>query len=211
MVLVETQDDGRIRRFLEKPSWDEVTTNTVNAGTYVFDPKVLGWIPPGINYSLERGLFPTLLQGGHRLFGYIHKGYWMDIGTVEKYLQAHMDVLEGRLHFAPDGHKKGQTWISPGGHVGRDVTFEGKSVLGSRTKVADFVRFSGAVVVGPDCDIAQGAALSNCVVLSGTRIGEGARLEGCVVGTHSNIEPHSVLGPGTALGDHSHVTKFSQL
>lgn len=209
--LVETADGGRIKRFLEKPAWDEVTTNTVNAGTYIFDPKILGWIPPGIAYSLERGLFPNLLQGGHRLFGYVHKGYWMDIGTVEKYLQAHMDVLEGRLHFAPDGHKSGTTWTAPGGHIGKEVSFEGKSVLGARTKVADFVRFAGSVVVGPDCEIAQGAALANCIVLAGTRIGEGAKLEGCVVGTNSKVEPHSVLGQGTALGDHSHVTKFSQL
>src|SRR6185295_11446195 len=69
--LVETKDDGRIKRFLEKPSWDEVTTNTVNAGTYIFNPSILGWIPPKVQYSLERGLFPTLLQGGHRLYGYV--------------------------------------------------------------------------------------------------------------------------------------------
>lgn len=209
--LVETEDGGRVKRFLEKPSWDEVTTNTVNAGTYVFDPKILGWIPPGINYSLERGLFPSLLQGGHGLYGFVHSGYWMDIGTVEKYLQAHLDVLEGRLHFSPGGHKHGETWVAAGAQLGKDITFDGKSVLGARARVGDFVRLAGGVVVGPDCEIGKGAALANCIVLAGTRIGEGAKLEGCVVGTNSRVEPNSVLGPGTALGDHSLVTRFSQL
>ena len=209
--LVETDESGRIRRFLEKPSWDEVTTNTVNAGIYLFEPGILRSIPPGVNYSLERGLFPGLLQDGHRLYGVVHAGYWMDIGTVEKYLQAHLDVLDGKLGVSPEGRRSGRVWLAPGVHIGRDVAFEGKAALGARTRVDDFVRFAGGVVVGPDCRIGQGAGLKDCVVLAGAHIGEGARLEGCVVGSDSRIEANSVLSPGTALGDHSHVTKFSQL
>jgi len=209
--LVETAEDGRIKRFLEKPSWDEVTTNTVNAGTYVFEPRVLGWIPPAISYSLERGLFPQLLAEGHRLFGFVHIGYWLDIGTVDKYLQAHLDVLEGKLPLTPPGEKNGRVWLDKAVHVGKEVSFEGRAVIGAHTKVGDFVRMGGGVVVGSGCEIGQGAVLSNCVILQGTKIGEGARLEGCVVGTDSRIEAHAVLGPGVALGDHSHVTKFSQL
>lgn len=209
--LVETEDDGRVKRFLEKPSWDEVTTNTVNAGAYVFEPKVLAWIPPGVNHSLERGLFPFLLQGGHGLFGFVHTGYWMDIGTIEKYLQAHLDILDGKVHVQPEGHRQGSNWLGTGVHLGKEVALDGKAALGARTRVGDFVRFAGGVVVGPDCEIGQGATLKDCVVLDGCRLGEGVRLEGCVVGSQSKVDANSVLGPGTALGDHSHVTRFSQL
>ena len=93
--LVETDPSGRVRRFLEKPSWDEIVTNAINAGAYLFEPSVVARIPPGVNYSLERSLFPHMLEDGARLFGYVSRGYWMDIGTVEKYLQVHIDILGG--------------------------------------------------------------------------------------------------------------------
>ena len=92
--LVETEPDGRVHRFLEKPKPDEITVNTINAGTYILEPRVLDYIPAGENHSFEYGLFPTLLEKGEPFFAHIpQRTYWIDIGTPERYLQAHMDLL----------------------------------------------------------------------------------------------------------------------
>src|SRR5919202_2132482 len=96
--LVETERDGRVRRFLEKPKADEITVNTINAGTYILEPRVLDYIPANENHSFEYGLFPTLLERGERFFAHIpQRTYWMDIGTPARYLQAHHDLLANRV------------------------------------------------------------------------------------------------------------------
>jgi NDP-sugar pyrophosphorylase family protein len=100
--LVETEKDGRIRRFLEKPKPDEITCNTINAGTYILEPKVLDFLPAGENYSFEYGLFPDLLKREEPFYAHIPpRTYWIDIGTPERYLQVHADLLAnrvGRIH-----------------------------------------------------------------------------------------------------------------
>ncbi|MBI4051943.1 MAG: NDP-sugar synthase [Elusimicrobia bacterium] len=210
--LVETSPDGKISRFLEKPSWDEVTTNTINAGTYVFEPSLTRLIPPGIPYSLERGLFPQLLSNGRRFHSHVAHGYWMDMGTVEKYLQAHLDILEGRTPFSPAGKRiRKSVWVSPSVRIGKEAEFEGKTVLGTGAQIGDFAKLSGNVVVGPRCRIGKGAQIENCVILAGTHIGDGARLQQCVVGSDCLIEPHVFIGPGRAVGDRSIIKKHSTL
>jgi mannose-1-phosphate guanylyltransferase len=211
--LVETDPSGRVRRFLEKPSWDEIATNAINAGAYLFEPSVVARIPPGVNYSLERSLFPHMLEDGARLFGYVSRGYWMDIGTVEKYLQAHIDILCGTARLPlPPGRRRPGLRAGRGVRLGRELTLdrEGSVVLGDRVRVGDFARFSSRVCVGPDCEIGKGAALEDCVILSGARIGDGAALKGCVVGPKSRVGHHAVLSPGSALAGGSTLRPFSQ-
>ena len=211
--LVETDPAGRVRRFLEKPSWDEIVTNTVNAGAYLFEPSVLGRIPPGVHHSLERSLFPHMLESGARLFGYVSRGYWMDIGTVEKYLQVHLDILGGAVRLPlPPGRRRPGLRAGRGVRLGRELTFdrEGCAVLGDRVRVGDFARFSRHVCVGPDCTIGKGATLEDCVVLAGARIGDGATLKGCVVGPGCRVGHHGALSAGTALAGGSTLRPFSQ-
>jgi mannose-1-phosphate guanylyltransferase len=198
--LVLTDEKGCVKRFLEKPSWDEVETNTINAGAYLFEPSVFAHIPAGKTYSLERGLFPERLAAGARLGGWVAPGYWIDIGTVEKYLQVHLDVLEGRAPFKPgDGARPLK------GVVGARVA------AGPGTRVAPFARFSGSVSLGRGVRVGRGAQLSDCVVLDGAAIGDGARLERCVIGARARIGTHAVLGPGAALAGGSRVGDYSQL
>ena len=99
--LVETDPDGRVRRFLEKPRPEQITTNTINAGIYVLETRVLDLMPEGVNYSIERGFFPALLARGDRVLGPVHRGYWIDIGTPDKYLQVHRDILNRRFPVRP--------------------------------------------------------------------------------------------------------------
>lgn len=197
--LVLTDEKGYVKRFLEKPSWDEVETNTINAGAYLFEPSVFAHIPAGKTYSLERGLFPERLAQNARIGGWVAPGYWIDIGTVEKYLQVHLDILEGRTPFKAPG-ARGLKGVD-----GARVTAEGG------VRVAPFARFAGAVSLGRGVTVGRGAQLSDCVVLDGARIGDGARLERCVVGAKATVGTHAVLGPGTALAGGSRVGDYSQL
>ena len=113
--LVELEPDGRVHRFLEKPGWEEVTTNTVNAGVYVLERELLEWIPKDEAYSMEREFFPLLLERGVRFFGFVSPGYWVDIGTPTKYFQAQQDLLARRFraHVAPLGREGPEGWIHP--------------------------------------------------------------------------------------------------
>lgn len=180
--VVETDPGGRIRRFVEKPSWDELESNTINAGAYLFERPMIERIPPGTIFSLERSLFPQLLTENKRLFGYVSGGYWIDIGTVDKYLQVHLDLLKA-----------------------------GKPVIGRGTKIGKWARLEGRVCLGRGVTVGKGAALEDCVVLDGAVIGSGARLERCVIGPRCRIGAEAQLGPGVAVAGGSTVGAFSLL
>lgn len=198
--LVITDERGYVRRFLEKPSWDEVETNTVSAGGYLFEPGALAHIPKGKAYSLERGLFPERLAEGAKIAGWVTPGYWIDIGTVGKYLQVHLDILAGRTPFKP-----GKSARLLSGHEGAVVA------AGPGTKIAPFARFAGAVSLGARVVVGKGALLADCVVLDGARVGDGARLDRCVVGPASRVGTHASLGAGAALAAGSRLGDYSQL
>lgn len=213
--VVELTGEGRVKRFLEKPSWDEVTTNTVNAGAYLVEPEVLARIPAGVPHSLERGLFPQLLAEGRAVYGFVSPGYWIDIGTVEKFLQVHLDLLEGAGGAKPPaGRRQGRLLLGAGARLGKEVAVEagaGLVLVGPRTTVADFARFTGRVSLGAGCRVGRGAWLEDCVVLDGAVVGPGARLERCVVGARARVGANAVLRAGTALAGASVVEPYSQL
>jgi NDP-sugar pyrophosphorylase family protein len=213
--LVKTDAGGRIMEFLEKPSWDEIEANTVNAGAYLFEPGAFSSIPSGVPFSLERQLFPHLVSNKHRVFGYVTTGYWIDIGTVERYRQVHLDILRGHTPFKPHGlRRRAGIWSGPGVKLGTDVTLESDAarvVLGNDANVGDFARFSGSVCVGPRCVIGKGAWLEDCVILEGTRVGAGARLERCIVGSRCRIGAHALITENAALAADSEVRSYSLL
>ena len=101
--LVETDADGNVQRFIEKPPPGQISTNTINAGIYVLEPDTLDRIPPETVYSIERGYFPSLVANGETFVAYVYRGYWLDIGTPEKYRQAHRDIMDGRFRAACSG------------------------------------------------------------------------------------------------------------
>jgi len=193
--LVRLGRDGAVREFVEKPSPEEVDVNTVNAGAYVFERSVLEELHPGPS-SLERELFPALLrQGG--LNSFESKGYWIDIGTLERYLQVHLDLLGGRTGLA-----RPKTMPSlDGGHV----------AVGEGARIDPTARFSGNVSVGARCRVAAGAMLRDCVLLEGARVGANARVERCVLGPGCEIGERAELLRATALAGGSRVEAYSHL
>src|SRR5919198_3519517 len=124
--LVETDPDGNILRFLEKPKPEEITTNNINAGIYVLEPDTFDRIPSEVAWSIERSYFPSLVERHETFVAYIYQGYWIDIGTPEKYTQVHRDIMDGRFAAVPfRGMPAPHTWVAPDARVEDGATIEG--------------------------------------------------------------------------------------
>ncbi len=210
--LVETDKNGRIERFLEKPSWDEVTCNTINAGIYIFEPDVLSYIPANINYSVERGLFPNLLRDNAGIYGYTFKGYWMDFGTIEKYLQAHFDMMLCNIDFQLPGKMvKDNLWVGTKLKWGKDIELTGRLVCGDNVAVGDSVQIQGNVCVGNNVKIGKGCLIADSVIMDNTHIGEGVRMDRVIIGKDCVVEANSVVSCKTTLGNGTRISKYSKL
>jgi len=199
--LVETESDGRVRRFIEKPGPGEVTCNTINAGVYVLEPSVLKYMPKGEPYSFERGLFPTLLEKNELVLSYVLNGYWIDIGTPQKYLEVHHDILAGRFK-SPRLARNGNASTSSAASI------DEKSIIDSDVTIRSGVRIENSVI-GRNCKINESAQIVNSVIWPGTTIDSEARISNAIVGKGCMIGPSVVLNPGTVLGDKSVLTDFT--
>src|ERR1700722_16277519 len=123
--LVETDADGNIRRFLEKPNPDEITCDTINAGIYILEPETFDRIPKDTPWSIERSFFPSLIERGETFVAYVYRGYWIDIGPPEKYMQVHRDIMDARYHARPFADRTSNAWVSPDARVEEGVSVEG--------------------------------------------------------------------------------------
>ena len=212
--LVPVDDKGRVTGFLEKPSWDEVTTDLVNAGTYVLEPDVLDKVNPGVHCSFERELFPELLEANAPVFGMPTGAYWIDIGTPAKYLQAHKDILGGKVAFDINGReiKKGVR-ADEGASISDQAMVFGPSLIGAGATVgADATVFS-QTVIGEGCVVKKGARLEGCVLYDGVIVGEGAVVKdsilgkGVKVGPRVRVEEEAILGDNTVVNEENVLKK----
>jgi NDP-sugar pyrophosphorylase family protein len=200
--VVPTQSDGRVIAFVEKPAPGKAPSNWINAGTYVLEPRFFSRIPPRLNVSVERETFPRMLAQPGLLYGYQSEGYWLDIGTPEKYLQAHADVLAGELGTppAPDARE-----LSPGVWVQGDVTIdpaarvEAPVLIGAGTRLESDARIRESVI-GAGVVVEARCELVGAVVLDGARISHGSSVDHSVVGPDAVLKPDSVLSAETIVG-----------
>jgi mannose-1-phosphate guanylyltransferase len=189
--LVRRNDDRSVREFLEKPSEDQIDTNLVNAGAYVLERSVLDVMAPaGTAISIEREVFPALV--GQGLYGFEASGYWLDIGTPERYMQGTYDILEGLVqtelgirlaeaaHALVNGAEVSGRVVAPV-YVGEGSTVAAGAIVGGRT------------VLGRDVAIGEGAHVEGSVLLDGVRVGARSTVKG------------AILGPGVAIGEHCHI------
>jgi NDP-sugar pyrophosphorylase family protein len=205
--LVETDFDGRIKRFLEKPKPEEINElgiNTINAGVYVLEPKVLDYIPKGESYSFEYGLFPDLLRRGEPFFAHIPKDtYWLDIGTPSRYLQAHQDLLANKIkHFAPES-RRGKY------DAANDVQIDNKSLIADDCVFKPGVKIINSVL-GQGVFVEEKAVIENSVIWSHARVNASATVSNAILGRGCHVGNHCIVGPGSVLGDKTALSDYTQ-
>ena len=133
--VVIIDETGRIRRFLEKPSWSEVFSDMVNTGIYVLQPEVLSWIPAGQPFDFSKDLFPKLLESGEPMYGYEAKGYWCDVGNIEAYAATHIDILAGKLDVPIPGKQiRTGVWVEDGTQIHPTAVLNAPAYIGSITR-----------------------------------------------------------------------------
>jgi len=203
--LVETNADGWIQRFIEKPGPDEITCNTINAGIYVLEPSVLKYMPKGEPYSFERGLFPTLLEHKDKVLSFISSNYWIDIGTPQKYLEVHHDILSHKFASPRVAKSALDRATLPAGTV-----VDEKSLIDQDVTIREGVKIENSVI-GKNCKIDVGVHIVDSVLWSGTTIDADARIAGSLIGKGCYIGRSANLRSGVVLGDKSVVTDFSSL
>jgi mannose-1-phosphate guanylyltransferase len=201
--LVETESDGRIRRFLEKPKPEEITCNTINAGTYILEPRVLDLIPAGENHSFEYGLFPELLNRKEVFFAHIpSRTYWIDIGTPERYLQAHHDLLANRVSRIHIKERRGDFDSATVAEI------DELSIIGDGCQIKPGAQIINSVL-GPGCFLEERARVENSIIWPHTRIGTAAEVSGAIIGRGCHIGRSAFVGEGSVLGDKTSLTDYT--
>ena len=209
--LVESDANGNVQRFLEKPSPDEITCNTINAGIYVLEPRTLDRIPKDTPWSIERSFFPSLIERGDTFVAYVNQGYWIDIGTPEKYMQAHCDIMDGRYQAAPFAGAASSAHVSPQARIEDGVSIEPPCFIDSGVVVKAGARIGPYSVLGRDCHIEEQATVEGAIVWADSRIAQQAVVRRSIVGRHCHIGRNATLEDGIVLGDKSVVTDYSRL
>src|SRR4051794_20928209 len=208
--LVETDADGNVRRFLEKPEPDEITCDTINAGIYVLEPETFDRIPKDIAWSIERSYFPSLVERGEPFVAYTYRGYWIDIGTPEKYVQVHRDVMDGRYIAPPFGAGAGPVSMAADVRVEHGAVTEGPAFLDEGVVVKAGARIGPYTVLGKQCHVEEDATVRGSIVWANGRIGREALVEDAILGRHCHVGRAATVGAGAMLGDKSVVTDWSR-
>ncbi|MDX6581127.1 MAG: mannose-phosphate guanylyltransferase [Solirubrobacterales bacterium] len=181
--LVRRGAGGEVLGFLEKPDPAEIDSDEISAGAYVIESSVLDLIPRGRAVSIEREVFPRLV--GQGLFGRRLEGYWMDIGTPERYLQASWDILDGTVETELPGD--GEPFIGDGAEIADDATVESRAVIGSGSRIG------------------SGTVISESVLLDGCRVGPDAEIRGAILAREVSVGAGATVGAGSVLGEAAEV------
>ncbi len=200
--IVVTDEEGRIERFLEKPSWSQVFSDTINTGIYVLEPEVLRHIPDDRPFDFSKELFPLLLEMGRPMYGHVFDGYWQDIGNLDQFRQANFDALDERVRLNIPGIRlRGNIWLGEGVDVDDLASIEGPALLGNYCRIAPDASVGAHSVLSASVTLLERAHTERCVIDASTHLGHGARVEGAVVGRNCDIRAHVHIQEGAAIGD----------
>ena len=201
--VVETDARGSVKGFVEKPSWDKVTSNMINAGIYILEPEVLQLIPPSTPSMFENYLFPHMLEIGESILGYPSDAYWIDIGAPEKYLKVHHDLL---LRWSDRAIRtEGESQIHPSSY------FEGPVLIAENCVIAKDVKIKGPAVLGAHCEIAKGAIIDGAILWDGSQVGSKSMLRNCVIGSNCHVQEDCHIPEDCVLGDNVIAGRGSRL
>ncbi len=209
--LVETDERGNIRRFLEKPTPDEITTNQINAGIYVLEPETFDRIPSDVPWSIERSYFPSLVERGETFVAYVYDGYWIDIGTPEKYTQVHRDIMDGRFRAAPFMDLAApRAAVAPDVRIEEGATIEGPCFIDEGVFIKAGARIGPYSVIGRQTQIEEEATIERAIIWPNCRVGGNAVIQNAIVGRQCHIGRSASVNSGAVLGDKTTLTDFSK-
>jgi mannose-1-phosphate guanylyltransferase / phosphomannomutase len=200
--IIIVDEEGRIQRFLEKPTWGQVFSDTVNTGIYVMEPEVLAEVPAGVSVDWSGDVFPQLLKSGAPLYGWIADGYWEDVGSHESYLKAQAAVLSGQVEAEIDGFEVSPgVWIAEGAEVDPEALLSGPLAVGDYAKIEAGAQLREFTVVGSNVVVKEGAFLHRAVVHNNVYVGQGTTLRGCVIGKNTDVMGSARIEEGAVVGD----------
>ncbi|MCL4312618.1 MAG: sugar phosphate nucleotidyltransferase [Actinobacteria bacterium] len=204
--IVITHPDGSIVRFLEKPGWGEVFSDTINTGVYILEPEIFDFIPEAKMCDFAGDVFPALLAAGKPLFGCPSDGYWEDVGTLDAYVRAHQDIMDGKVQVDIEGFPlRPGIWLGEGAEVDPNANLEGPAIIGDNCVIGPEAHIGRYSVIGRNTRVKSGAFIERSVVHDNAYLGQGVRLSGCVVGRSSDLRQGVICEEGVVLGEECFV------
>ena len=210
--IVITREDGSIERFLEKPGWGQVFSDTINTGIYVLEPEIFSMIPVGRAVDFSGEVFPAVLDTGAPLYGHIVDGYWEDVGTTAAYLQAHEDILDGKVQVDVSGFElRPGVWVGKGSSVDPSVRIDSPVFIGENCTIDAGTVIGSYTTIGANTRVAERAELQRSVIGENAYLGPAVRVQGAVLGRSCDLrhgarcEPGSVVGEGCLIGAQAEI------
>lgn len=204
--VVIVDDEGRVERFLEKPGWGEVFSDTVNTGVYLLEPEIFGFIAQDEEIDFSKNVFPRLLDEGVAIHGCTMDGYWCDIGNYEQYVRAHLDVLDGKARIKPPGVRlRKNIWVGDGADIDLDVEMVGPVVIGQNAKIEAGAEIKEYSVIGNNVIVKSGARTRRSIVWDNSYVGPHSHIEGCVVGKNCDIRSGAKISEGVVVGNETRI------
>ncbi len=204
--VIITNEDGHITQFLEKPSWGEVFSDTINTGIYVLDPQIFSYFEKNKPFDFSQELFPYMLKKGDPIYGYVATGYWCDVGNLSEYMRANADTMLGHVEAdIPAKNIGGNIWCEEGVEIDPDAQLYGPVYLAHDCKVKSGAIIHGPSIIGHYTIIDERAQVDRSIVWNNSFIGERAELRGAIVGSSTSIKSKAVMFEGSVIGDNSIV------
>jgi mannose-1-phosphate guanylyltransferase/phosphomannomutase len=204
--IVITREDDSIERFLEKPTWGQVFSDTINTGIYVLEPEIFDFIPEGRAVDFSEEVFPGVLEAEKPLFGYVAGGYWEDVGTLDAYLRAHQDILDENVAVQVSGFSlRPGVWLGKGAELDPTAVVRGPAIIGDNCHIGAGGVLGEHCVIGANARIGDNASLERTVIHDNAFLGYGVRLDGCVLGRSCDLRQGVRCEEGVVLGDETFV------
>ncbi len=200
--VVITDEEGRVKRFLEKPGWGEVFSDTVNTGIYILEPDIFNYFQKGQTFDFSKDLFPLLQAKNEPLYGYVASGYWSDIGNLEQYRQAHYDVLTGKVSVEKAGKEMNPgVWVGEGVEIDPGAKIMAPALLGSYVKIADRVRIGEMSVIGDYGTLQSGSEVEHSILWGHCYMGGDCEVNGAIICQNVRLKGRNTIHEGAVLGE----------
>jgi mannose-1-phosphate guanylyltransferase/phosphomannomutase len=202
--VVITEPDGKITRFLEKPTWGEVFSDTINTGIYILEPEVFERIPRGEPFDFSQDLFPGMLEDGEKLYGYVASGYWRDVGNLSEYMKAHLDILSGKIDlwgsYQHLKHGDAEIWFNKNVKVHKSAKFEGTVILGDEVVIEPGATICNSVL-GDRALVGANSTIDRTVIWHDTQIGETVNIFEAIICNHVLIEDNVAINADAVISE----------